>query len=103
MLAFNMGHPVSYDPRLTAVSLIPSILASYVTLKRRIKPNLSVWQLLINGVLVGGSIGTMHYIGMEATKMDVKLGYDPTWFFFSILIAVVLAFITLSTQYYVGK
>jgi two-component system sensor histidine kinase/response regulator len=40
---------------------------------------------------------------MEATKMDVKLGYDPTWFFFSILIAVVLAFITLSTQYYVGK
>ncbi|MDE8601908.1 MHYT domain-containing protein [Marinomonas sp. RSW2] len=103
MLAFNMGHPVSYDPLLTAVSLIPSILASYVTLKRLIKPNLSVWQLLINGVLVGGGIGTMHYIGMEAMGMDVELRYDPVWFFCSIIIAVVLAFIALSTQYYVGR
>lgn len=103
MLAFNMGHPVSYDPLLTTVSLIPSILASYVTLKKLIQPNLSAWHLLINGVLVGGGIGTMHYIGMEAMEMDVELRYDPAWFFFSIFIAVVLAFIALSTQYYVGK
>ncbi|WP_235075948.1 MHYT domain-containing protein [Marinomonas profundimaris] len=103
MLAFDMGHTVSYDPYLTVLSLIPSILASYITLKRLIKPNLSIWQLLLNGVLVGGGIGAMHYIGMEAMEMHVELRYDPAWFIFSIVIAVVLAFIAISTQYYVGK
>ena len=103
MLAFDMGHPVTYDPLLTALSLIPSILASYITLKRLIKPNLSIWQLLLNGLFVGGGIGAMHYIGMEAMVMNAELRYDPTWFIFSIVIAVALAFVALSTQYYVGR
>ncbi|NLV00429.1 histidine kinase [Marinomonas sp. UCMA 3892] len=103
MLAFNMGHGISYDPLLTAISLIPAILASYITLKRFIRSDLSIWQLLINGVLVGGGIGAMHYIGMAAMKMDVELKYDPAWFLASLVIAVVLAFIALSTHYYVRK
>lgn len=103
MLAFNMGHGVSYDPLLTAISLIPAVIASYLTLKRLIKTHLSLWELFVNGVLVGGGIGAMHYVGMEAMQMDVDLRYDPTWFILSIVIAVVLAFIALSTQYYVRK
>lgn len=103
MLAFNMGHGISYDPLLTALSLIPAILASYITLKRLIRSDLSIWQLLVNGVLVGGGIGAMHYIGMAAMEMDVELKYDPAWFLASLVIAVALAFIALSTHYYVRK
>jgi two-component system, sensor histidine kinase and response regulator len=103
MLAFNMGHSVTYDPLLTTLSLIPAIWASYVTLKRLIIPDLNIWQLLTSGILVGSGIGAMHYIGMEAMQMPVQLKYDPTWFFASIVIAVVLAFIALSTHYYVRK
>ena len=103
MLAFNMGHGISYDPFLTAISLIPAILASYLTLKRLIRSDLNIWQLLINGVLVGSGIGAMHYIGMEAMEMDVELRYDPVWFLASLVIAVALAFIALSTHYYVRK
>ncbi|UTW00394.1 PAS domain S-box protein [Marinomonas rhizomae] len=103
MLAFNMGHEISYDPWLTALSLIPAILASYITLKRLIRTDLSIWQLFANGAFVGGGIGAMHYIGMAAMKMDVELKYDPMWFLASLIIAVVLAFIALSTHYYVRK
>ena len=103
MLAFNMGHSVSYDPLLTALSLIPAIWASYVTLKRLINSDLNIWQLLTSGVFVGSGIGAMHYIGMEAMQMTMQLKYDPIWFFASIVIAIALAFIALSTHYYVRK
>lgn len=103
MLAFNMGHSISYDPLLTSISLLPAILASYATLKRLIRSNLSIWQLLVNGLFVGGGIGAMHYIGMAAMKMDVELKYDPSWFLLSLFIAVALAFVALSTHYYVKK
>ncbi|MBR7889432.1 PAS domain S-box protein [Marinomonas sp. A79] len=103
MLAFDMGHGIHYDPVLTTVSLIPSVLASYITLKRLTKINLTLWQLLANGVLVGGGIGTMHYIGMEAMEMSVELKYDPFWFSASIIIAVLLAFIALSTHYHIRR
>lgn len=103
MLAFDMGHGISYDPLLTTLSLIPAILASYITLKRLIRSDLNIWQLFVSGVFVGGGIGTMHYIGMAAMRMDVELRYDPTWFLSSIVIAVLLAFIALSTHYYVRK
>ncbi|NLQ18956.1 PAS domain S-box protein [Marinomonas sp. M1K-6] len=103
MLAFNMGHAISYDPLLTALSLLPSIVASYITLKRLIKPNLTLWELLVGGVLVGSGIGAMHYIGMAAMQMSVDLRYDPVWFVLSLVIAVVLASIALSTHYYVKR
>jgi len=89
-------------PLLTAVSLIPSILASYVTLKRLIKANLSIWQLLINGVFVGGGIGHALYPAWKPWKWMLSLGMTPTWFFFSILTSRRnWRLIALSTQYYV--
>lgn len=103
MLAFSMRHGVSYDPFLTTLSLAPSILASYITLKRLIRTDLSIWQLLINGAFVGAGIGAMHYIGMAAMEMDAQLKYDPVWFCVSLFVAVLLAFIALSTHYHVRK
>lgn len=103
MLAFDMGHGVHYDPLLTVASFFPSVIASYITLKRLVKPDLSILQLCLSGILVGGGIGTMHYLGMAAMQMDTALKYDPIWFFSSIVIAVVLAFIALSTHSHIRK
>ncbi|MCB5160972.1 MHYT domain-containing protein [Marinomonas algarum] len=103
MMAFDMGHGVNYDPFLTLLSILPSVFASYITLKRLIRKHLTLWQQITNGILVGLGIGTMHYIGMEAMEMKVSLKYDPFWFTASILTAVVLAFIALSTHYYVSR
>ena len=98
-----MGHEITYGPLLTALSLIPAILASYITLKRLTRSDQSIWQLLVNSMLVGGGIGAMHYIGMAAMEMDVELKYDPVWLLASLVIAVALAFIALSTHYYIRK
>ncbi len=102
MLAFDMGHAVIYEPWLTLASILPSIIASYIALNILIKNDLTPWLLIIGGSLVGLGIGTMHYMGMAAMEMDVKLGYDPYWFTFSILIAAVLAIVALSVKHYIS-
>ena len=103
MLAYDMGHSVAYDPLLTFLSVIPSVLASYLTLSMLIRPRLTPLQLILSGTLVGAGIGTMHYMGMEAMEMDVVLKYDPSLFILSIVVAVVLAIIALSVRYYISR
>ncbi len=102
MLAYDMGHVVVYEPWLTLFSIIPSIIASYITLNILIKPKLSLCLLIMSGTLVGLGIGTMHYMGMAAMEMNVELRYNPYWFGLSIFVAVILAIVALSTRYYVS-
>ena len=91
MLAFNLCVAVTYDPFITGISMLPSLAASAVALSIISKPSLSRRDLLIGGVLVGGGIGAMHYVGMAALQMGPVLRYDPGFFTLSIAVAVVLA------------
>ncbi|MEP3349086.1 MAG: MHYT domain-containing protein [Marinomonas sp.] len=103
MLAYDMGHSVSYEPWLTLFSILPSVVASYITLNLLIQDKLTPWQLIFGGTLVGAGIGTMHYMGMAAMEMDVDLRYDPFWFALSIFVAVALAIIALSARYHIKQ
>jgi len=91
MLAFNLCTPVSYDPLITALSMLPSIAASAVALTMIARARINRVDLLIGGVLVGAGIGVMHYLGMAAMHMIPVLRYDPWYFALSIVVAVVLA------------
>ena len=95
MLAFNLCLPVSYDPAVTILSMLPSLAACTVALSLIVKPKMSWTDLLAGGVLVGGGIGAMHYVGMGAMRMGPALRYDPAFFLLSIVVAVVLAIIAL--------
>ncbi|EGM71541.1 putative sensory/regulatory protein [Shewanella sp. HN-41] len=95
MLAFDLCSPVTYDFGLTALSLLPSIGASWVALNLLSKPSFKFSQVLISGALVGAGIGTMHYVGMAAMEMAPLLRYDPLIFALSIVVAVLLAIIAL--------
>jgi PAS domain S-box-containing protein len=95
MLAFNLCTTVDYDPAITAISMLPSIAASAVALSLISRPQISLANLLIGGVLVGGGIGAMHYVGMSALQMVPVLRYDPWFFSLSIVVAVVLAVLAL--------
>jgi PAS domain S-box-containing protein len=95
MLAFNLCVAVDYDPLITGISMLPSIAASAVALKIISKPSISRADLLAGGVLVGGGIGAMHYVGMAAMQMGPALRYDPGFFALSIVVAVVLAVVAL--------
>lgn len=103
MLAYDMGHSVSYEPWLTLFSILPSVFASYITLNLLIQDKLTSWQLIFGGTLVGTGIGTMHYMGMAAMQMDVDLRYDPFWFALSIFVAIALAIIALSARYHIKQ
>jgi len=95
MLAFNLCVAVDYDPFITILSMLPSLAASAVALRIVAKPQISNGDLLAGGVLVGGGIGAMHYVGMAAMRMDPSLRYDPWFFALSIVVAVALAVLAL--------
>ncbi|MDD2544898.1 MAG: MHYT domain-containing protein, partial [Burkholderiaceae bacterium] len=91
MLAFPLCARGGFDVRWTALSLLPSVVASWVALTLLTRPQLSAGTLVGGGVLVGAGIGTMHYTGMLAAELAPLMRYDPWWFAASLVVAVLLA------------
>ena len=98
MLAFTLPLTVTYDVLVTLVSIAPAILASGVVLLVICRTTIATRQLILGGVLMGAGIGTMHYTGMAAMRMNAVMVYDPGLFAASILVAVVLATAALYTS-----
>jgi NO-binding membrane sensor protein with MHYT domain len=101
MLAFDLPCGVSYDPLGTVLSMIPGTFASGVALyviSLRIKPGLT--QLFVGAILMGAGIGAMHYAGMAAMEPEALLRYRPSLFLLSLVVAVALAFISLSIRFH---
>jgi two-component system, sensor histidine kinase and response regulator len=100
MLAFSLPCGVHYDVMGTLVSIIPGILASGVALQvisRVSNPGLT--RLIAGAVLMGSGIGAMHYSGMAAMRPDALVRYDPGLVAVSVIVAVVLAFISLEVRF----
>jgi two-component system, sensor histidine kinase and response regulator len=95
MLAFDLCTPVQYDMSQTLLSMLPSLVASWVALELLARSHISNRQLVMGGALVGAGIGAMHYSGMAAMHMAPTLRYDPLWFALSILVAMGLAMLAL--------
>lgn len=98
MLALNLPCTVHYNPLITLISMIPSILASGVALgivwnhgTKRLPP-------LIGSILLGSGIGLMHYTGMAAMRLEGVVRYDPPLFALSIIVAVALSYIALRVK-----
>ncbi|MCI2283879.1 ATP-binding protein [Colwellia sp. MSW7] len=99
MLALELCTSVSYQFDLTVISILPAVCASWVALNLITRGNLKYFQLVIGGVLVGGGIGAMHYIGMAAMEMAPLLRYDLPMFVVSILVAIILAILSLWVRF----
>jgi two-component system, sensor histidine kinase and response regulator len=100
MLAFALPCGVGYDPIETVLSMVPGMLASGAALSvisRTTAP--SVGRLLGGALLMGGGIGTMHYSGMAAMRPEALLIYDTGMVAISVIVAIVLAFISLSIRF----
>jgi len=95
MLALEMHAHVTYDISITIVSVLPSILASWVALNLMTYKEIKQRQLVWGGLLIGSGIGSMHYIGMAAMEMAPLLRYNLPMFIASILVAVVMASLAL--------
>lgn len=99
MLALQLPCSVRYDPWLTLWSILPGILASAIAINviRHARP--SQWQIATGSLLLGTGIGTMHYTGMAAMRIDGLVRYNPQLFLLSLVVAMVLAFLALQIRY----
>jgi len=95
MLAFEMPTHVHYHLGITALSAIPSLLASWVALGLLARHELTGLRLVSGGITVGAGIGAMHYLGMAAMEIGPALRYDPSLFALSIVVAVLLGTLAL--------
>src|SRR6202521_5797507 len=88
MLAFVMPIPMSYDIRLTTLSLLVAIFvtggAFYVISRQSASP----LRLVLSGIFMGLGIAAMHYTGMAAMRGHAELSYDRLFVALSLIIAI---------------
>ncbi len=96
MMAFVLPVPVTYDLGLTVFSILPACVASGIALRilsQRRHP--TVVQYIVSALCVGVGIGLMHYIGMMAMIVPLKMYHEPILFVTSLVLAVGLALLAL--------
>ncbi|MEK9802225.1 MAG: MHYT domain-containing protein [Curvibacter sp.] len=82
----------SYDPQYVALSFILAFVGSFVALsaaRRMIGPNgrINSFDLLAATLALGGiGVWTMHFIGMAALRMDLRVGYSLAETVFSLVV-----------------
>src|ERR1700675_4624363 len=88
MLAFVMPIPMSYDIRLTTLSLLVAIFVTgggiYVISRQSASP----LRLVLSGTFMGLGIAAMHYTGMAAMRGHAELSYDRVFVALSLIIAI---------------
>lgn len=101
MLALSLPVKVTYDTTLTLLSVIPAIFAcgAVFWLMSHDHQSCNRNRLLLSGILLGGGIGLMHYIGMAAMRLNATMVHSSILFYLSIIIAIVLATTALKTHH----
>jgi NO-binding membrane sensor protein with MHYT domain len=95
MLAFRLPVAVSYDVPITLGSLLIAITASWFALSVAGRETLSRRRLIAAGLLMGFAIIAMHYVGMEAMRMEPPIRFRPHLVGLSIAIAIAASLIAL--------
>src|SRR4051794_14345665 len=89
MLAYQPDLPVGYDLGLTLLSIAAAV--SITGAGWWIALSGTRWSALAGGALLGGGIGTMHYIGMSPGKMARWVVWDERFVSASRAIEIVLS------------
>ncbi|MDD1607996.1 MAG: EAL domain-containing protein [Methylococcaceae bacterium] len=98
LLALILPVPVSYNLTITIISVFPAIFASGLVLWLKNKASANMTRLLFCGVLLGGGIGIMHYVGMMAMEVNAGMYHIKSLFMLSLLVAMLLATVALKIQ-----
>jgi len=95
MLAFRMPMKVLYDVPTVVVSLLAAIAASAVALFTVSRRQMGLQETIVGGVVMGSGIAAMHYIGMSAMRMPVRVTYNLPLVLTSIVVAVAISIVAL--------
>ncbi|MDO9268149.1 MAG: MHYT domain-containing protein [Methylobacter sp.] len=91
MLAFRLSCGMTYEPWISAFSMVPAIFAAAVALDTIASEKISVRKLAFAGIVMALGIGLMHFSGMASIRLDGILRYDPAMFVVALLAASALA------------
>ncbi len=103
MLAFSLPVPVLYDWPTVLASLLAAILASAVALYVVSRRRMRVWSAGLGSLLMGAGIAAMHYVGMEAMRVQAMCAYSVPMVTLSIVLAIVISFVALWLVFHVGE
>ncbi len=104
MLAFHLPIPVQYDLAITALSWLCGVGASGVALGLLSRADRHPALILACGLVMGGAIASMHYMGMAAMRTSATIEYRVPFVVLSIAIAIAASFaalwLSIETQKY---
>ena len=95
MLAYRMDMPVLYDWPTVLVSMLAAFAASCIALRLVARKRLSWWSTVTGGSAMGAAIASMHYIGMAAMRMPVRMTYSGPLVLLSVVAAVAISMVGL--------
>ena len=95
MLAFHLPVEIGYDVGLMLLSMLVAIAASLLALVVVNRPELGLGSFLPAGILMGGAIAGMHYIGMASMRVEANRSYSPSIVVVSIFIAIAASLVAL--------
>src|SRR6185436_3011700 len=102
MLAFQLPIPVRYEPWTTMASMVAAIITSGFALYLVTRGTLSWQRLLLGGTVMGAGIGTMHYTGMAAMRLDALVMYYIAPWLLSVANAIVCSTVALWLVFRLG-
>jgi len=102
MLAYQLPIPVRFEPWTTLASMVAAIATSGFALYIVTRGTLSWRRLLVSGAVMGAGIGTMHYTGMAAMRLDALVMYYITPWLLSIVNAIVCSTIAIWLVFRLG-
>lgn len=93
IMATQFPFQIGYRPGRAVLSLLVSMLSSFVALWMVTTPRQRLWRLPIGGLVLGGGISAMHYVGLSSMEMKGTIHYEPLAQGISILIALLASYI----------
>lgn len=95
MLAVQQTFPITYHVLITVCSLLLAIVSSFLSFLFISRSELSANRFIAAGVVMGGGIAAMHYVGMSAIESPFHLHYRLLPFVSSIVLAMGVSFFAL--------
>jgi PAS domain S-box-containing protein len=95
MLAYSLPVSIFYHWPTVLLSLLAAILASAVALFVVSRNEMGPLHIVVGGLLMGTGIATMHYVGMDAMRLQAICQYSPGLVALSVILAVVISVVAL--------
>jgi diguanylate cyclase len=95
MLALGLPAPAEYDSLVTTISAFVAIVLTGLGLYAASSGHITRYALPTGGLLMGGGIAGMHYVGMSAIRANCVVSYEPLGVAASVLVGMAVSALAL--------